>query len=106
METFSCDLTNRAAIWDLPDAPNVIFLVGQKFGTREAPDTTWFVNTVVPALVAERFTKSRIVALSTGCVYPLVAIDGPGSTEGEPWGRRRFSSLPRVVHLSGITFSA
>ncbi len=86
VETISCDLTNRGAVWDLPDAPNVIFLVGQKFGTREAPDTTWFVNTVVPVLVGERFAKSRIVALSTGCVYPLAAINGPGATEGDPLG--------------------
>lgn len=86
VETISCDLTHRVAVAELPDAPNVIFLVGQKFGTREQPETTWFVNTVVPALVAERFARSRIVALSTGCVYPLVAIDGPGAAEGDPLG--------------------
>ncbi|MSR57101.1 MAG: NAD-dependent epimerase/dehydratase family protein [Planctomycetaceae bacterium] len=86
VETIACDLMNREAVGHLPDAPNVISLVGQKFGTREAPELTWVTNTLVPALVAERFAKSRIVALSTGCVYPLVAADGPGSGEDDPLG--------------------
>lgn len=86
VETISCDLTNRVALADLPDFANVLYLVGQKFGTYESPEKTWFINTIVPALVAERFPKSRIVALSTGCVYPLAAIDGPGSSEIDPLG--------------------
>jgi nucleoside-diphosphate-sugar epimerase len=84
--TIPCDLTNREAIQSLPDAENVIFMVGQKFGTRDAPELTWITNTLAPALVAERYAKSRIVVLSTGCVYPLAAIDGPGSREDDPLG--------------------
>ncbi len=86
VETISCDLMDRAAVQRLPDAPNVICLVGQKFGTREAPELTWVTNTLVPAIVAERFAKSRIVALSTGCVYPMVSTDGPGAAEDDPLG--------------------
>ena len=84
VETIACDLTDRDAIQNLPDAPNVISLVGQKFGTSDAPELTWITNTLVPALVAQRYATSRIVALSTGCVYPLVATDGPGSSENDP----------------------
>src|SRR5262245_49749198 len=68
VETVSCDLTDRTAVEALPDAPNVIFMAGQKFGTSDMPELTWITNTVVPALVAQRFAKSRIVVLSTGCV--------------------------------------
>ena len=81
VETISCELMDRAAVQQLPNAPNVICLVGQKFGTRDAPELTWVANTLVPAIVAERFAKSRIVALSTGCVYPLVSTNGPGAAE-------------------------
>ena len=42
------------------------------------------MNTVVPALVAERFAASRIVVFSTGCVYPLVPANGPGANEETP----------------------
>ena len=86
VETIPCDLTDRAAVAALPDAPNVIFMAGQKFGTSEAPELTWVMNTLVPAIVAERFAKSRIVVFSTGCVYPLVASDGHGSREDDELG--------------------
>ena len=36
VETISCDLTDRDAVRALPDAPNIIFMAGQKFGTQDA----------------------------------------------------------------------
>ena len=86
VEIIACDLLDRAAVQALPEAPNVIFMAGQKFGTNEAPELTWAMNTLIPAIVAERFAKSRIVVFSTGCVYPLVAADGPGSCEEDLLG--------------------
>lgn len=86
VETIACDLLDRAAVAGLPEAENVIFMAGQKFGTSETPEQTWVMNTVMPGTVAERFPKSRIVVLSTGCVYPLVAAEGPGSREGDALG--------------------
>lgn len=82
--TIPCDLLCRESIQSLPYAPNVIFMAGQKFGTRDAPELTWMTNTVIPAIVAERFAASRMVILSTGCVYALARIDGPGSREDDP----------------------
>ena len=86
VETIACDLMDRAAVHALPDAPNVIFMAGQKFGTSDTPELTWVMNTLVPAIVAERFVESRIVVFSTGCVYPLVPADGPGSREDDALG--------------------
>lgn len=86
VETIVCDLTDRAAVSALPEVGNIIFMAGQKFGTSEAPELTWVMNTLVPAIVAERFAQSRIVVFSTGCVYPLVAASGPGSREGDALG--------------------
>jgi nucleoside-diphosphate-sugar epimerase len=42
------------------------------------------MNAHVPALVAERFPRSRIVAFSTCCVYPFVSTGGNGATEDMP----------------------
>lgn len=78
------DLGDRDAIAALPDAPNVVYMAGQKFGTRELPSRTWAVNTLVPAMVAERYAASRLVAFSTGNVYPLSPADATGSREGDP----------------------
>lgn len=82
--TLNCDLTDREAVRRLPDAPNIIFMAGQKFGTSGRPELTWVMNSLVPAIVAERFAASRIVAFSTGCVYPLAPADGTGSREEDP----------------------
>ena len=84
VETLACDLMDRAAVQALPEVPNVIFMAGQKFGTRDAPELTWVMNTLVPAIVAERFTRSRLVVFSTGCVYPLLPAKGRGAREEDP----------------------
>ncbi|HVT39130.1 MAG TPA: NAD-dependent epimerase/dehydratase family protein [Gemmatimonadaceae bacterium] len=86
VETIRCDLLDRAAVASLPDAANVVFMAGQKFGTREAPSRTWMMNVVVPALCAERYAGSRIVAFSTGNVYPLVPVASGGARETDPVG--------------------
>lgn len=75
------NLLDLDAVERLPDAPNVIFMAGQKFGTTGAPARTWMLNGAVPALCALRFKSSRIVAFSTGNVYPLVPVDGGGANE-------------------------
>jgi nucleoside-diphosphate-sugar epimerase len=84
VRTVPCDLADAAQVAALPDAANVLYLAGQKFGTDGAPELTWIQNTVVPALVAQRFARSRIVVFSTGCVYPFADTAGPGSRETEP----------------------
>ena len=81
VEPIACDLLDRDAVAKLPEAPLVIFMAGQKFGTSDGPDLTWVMNTLVPANVAERFCRSRIVVFSTGCVYPLVPVASGGSRE-------------------------
>jgi len=84
VSTVSADLFSRDAVNKLPDAANVIYLVGLKFGTQENPSLTWAANTIVPAHVSERFPKSRLVALSTGNVYPLVPAGGDRAKESHP----------------------
>jgi nucleoside-diphosphate-sugar epimerase len=81
-----CDLLDRSAVAALPDAANVIFMAGQKFGTAGAPDVTWAMNTLVPAIAAERYAGARTVVFSTACVYPLVPVRGPGADESAALG--------------------
>lgn len=78
------DLMDREQVAALPDAANVIFMAGQKFGTSDAPDLTWMMNTYVPALAAERYAGSRIVSFSTGCVYANVPVTSGGAREEDP----------------------
>lgn len=79
--TIVCDLSNETELETLPDAANIWFTAGVKFGTSNQPELLHKMNIEMPTLVAKRFNKSRIVALSTGCVYAFVPIDSSGSTE-------------------------
>jgi nucleoside-diphosphate-sugar epimerase len=111
VETIRADLLDRRAVEALPDASNVIFMAGQKFGTRSDPAATWAMNVLVPAAAAERYAGARIVAFSTGNVYPLVPASGPGSAESdppEPVGEYAQSCLGRervLEHVCGRTGS-
>jgi hypothetical protein len=81
IQTINCDLLNEAAIGALPKIPNIVFMAGRKFGAEGDLALTWAMNSHVPALVAQAFAGSRIVAFSTGCVYPFVTVDGGGARE-------------------------
>ncbi len=84
VETISLDLLDSGALAKLPDVPNVIFMAARKFGTTGSAHLTWAMNTFLPGLVAERFRNSRIVAFSTGNVYPLQKVNEGGATESTP----------------------
>jgi hypothetical protein len=82
IETIHCDLLDETAIKALPKAKKIVFMAGRKFGAEGDLSLTWAMNAHVPALVAQAFATSRILAFSTGCVYPFVPIDGGGADEG------------------------
>ena len=84
VETIACDLLDAEAVATLPKCENVVFMAGRKFGAEGDLDFTWAMNAHVPAIVAEAFRASRIVAFSTGCVYPFVDVTGQGATEDVP----------------------
>lgn len=98
VETLRADLLESSSVAALPEAPNVIFMAGRKFGSTGAESLTWAMNAYLPALVAERYRHSRIVAFSSGNVYPLVPIVSGGATEEtapEPLGEYAQSVLAR-----------
>jgi nucleoside-diphosphate-sugar epimerase len=84
IETIRCDLLERDALETLPRAANVIYMAGRKFGTSGEPELTWAMNVYLPALVAETFRDARLIAFSTGNVYPLVPTDSQGAAEATP----------------------
>ena len=84
--TIAADLFDPSALAALPDIPNVVCMVGQKFGTADDAAHTWAVNAFLPGLVAERFAASRIVTISTGNVYPFSDATTDGPDESSPLG--------------------
>ena len=86
VETIACDLLEPGALLSLPEISNVIFMAARKFETAGAEHLTWAMNTYLPGLVAERYRNSRIVAFSTGNVYPLRSASEGGAVESTPVG--------------------
>ncbi len=84
IEILQGDLLNKAFLESLPRVENVIFLAGMKFGAEGNRPLTWAMNVYLPGMVADHFISSRIVALSTGTVYPLVKVSSGGSREEDP----------------------
>ncbi len=98
IDVVSADLLDRDAVQRLPDAPNVVFMAGMKFGSSDSQPLTWAVNTYLPTLVCERYARSRVVAFSTGNVYPLSPLALGGSDEldqPQPVGEYAMSCLGR-----------
>ncbi len=98
IETQTCDLLDHEAYAALPDAPNVVFMAGMKFGSTGNESTTWAMNSFVPGLVAERYRGSHIIAFSTGNIYGLTQVNRGGSRETDtpnPAGEYAMSCLGR-----------
>jgi nucleoside-diphosphate-sugar epimerase len=98
IETIRTDLLEDDQLQRLPEVSNLLYLAGTKFGTQGNESFTWAMNAYLPGRVAEKFRKARIVAFSTGNVYPLVPVVGGGATEDlapEPIGEYGQSCLGR-----------
>lgn len=84
IELREADLMDSASVDRLPDAPNVIFMVGRKFGSTGGEPLTWATNTWSAGLAANRYSHSRIVVFSTGNVYPFMPVKSGGARETTP----------------------
>lgn len=96
--TISCDLLNDDELQQLPEAANVVYMAGNKFGTTGREHFTWAMNAYLPGRVAEKFKTSRMVVFSSGNVYPFSAVSSGGVSESvapEPVGEYAQSCLGR-----------
>ena len=114
IETIAADLLEPDALDRLPDAPNVIYMAARKFGSTGNEGLTWAMNTFLPGRVAERYRHARIVAFSTGNVYPLLPVLQGGADESCPpvpvgeygqsaLGRERMFEHFSAVHGTPVT---
>ncbi|MDQ6478656.1 NAD(P)-dependent oxidoreductase [Dyadobacter sp. LHD-138] len=108
IETITTDILDDAQLQALPFAPNVLYLAGTKFGTKNNEPYTWAMNAYLPGRVAEKYKDSRIVVYSTGNIYPYTQVGSGGATEEtkpEPVGEYGQSCLGReriFQHFSSV----
>jgi nucleoside-diphosphate-sugar epimerase len=84
IETIRCDLLQQSELDALPDVPNVVYMAGMKFGSTGNESLTWAMNSYLPGMVCVKYRNSKIVAFSTGNVYPLTPVSYGGSVETDP----------------------
>jgi nucleoside-diphosphate-sugar epimerase len=84
VELIRCDMLDRQQLAALPQAPHIVYMAAMKFGSTGQEALTWALNVYLPGMVCERFSRSQIVAFSTGNVYGMAPVDGGGSVESDP----------------------
>jgi len=100
IETQLVDLLDAKQVQALPRMKNVIYMAGMKFGATDNQPLTWATNVHAAAITAETFSRSRIVAFSTGNIYPLVDLrqarqGADEKTSPQPMGEYAQSCLGR-----------
>lgn len=106
IETIAVDLLDDEALQSLPDVKNIIYMAGNKFGTAGNEHFTWIMNAYLPGRVAAKFKNSRIVAFSSGNVYPFTDVVSGNCSEdtpADPIGEYAQSSLGRERVLTNFS---
>jgi len=106
VDVVRANLDDPREVAPLPDAPNVLWMAGQKFGTTGDPIGTWTQNVVASVHAAERYRGSRIVCFSTGNVYGRTPVAHGGSGEHDaliPDGEYAASCIGRERVFQSIT---
>jgi nucleoside-diphosphate-sugar epimerase len=84
VRVFKGELTDAKFLGGLPDAVNVIYMPGFKFGSSENWEKAVQVNCILPYLVGEQYRNSRIVVFSSANPYAYTTPASGGSKEGDP----------------------
>jgi dTDP-4-dehydrorhamnose reductase len=118
IETIRCDLLDQEQLDRLPEAPNVIYMAGMKFGSTGQEALTWAMNSFLPGMVCRKYGRSKLVVFSTGNVYGLAPAGKGGSRETDSLnpvgeyamsclGRERiFEHFSRVVNIPSPFFDS
>lgn len=84
VETVRADLLDEKELARLPEAPNVLFLAGFKFGATGNTPMTWAMNTWLPGRIMRRYAGSRVIYVSSGNVYAYTPVaEGGADEDGE-----------------------
>lgn len=84
VEIVRADLLDEMDLDRLPDAPNVLFLAGFKFGATGNTPMTWAMNAWLPGRIMRRYAGSRVIYVSSGNVYAYTPVaEGGADEDGE-----------------------
>ncbi|MCX5776833.1 MAG: epimerase [Candidatus Firestonebacteria bacterium] len=84
IKTYKGDLSDSAFLKKLPEAKNVYYMAGFKFGTSMNYQRAYHMNIIMPYLVGEKFKNSNITCFSTTNLYPKMERKIGGAVEDTP----------------------
>jgi nucleoside-diphosphate-sugar epimerase len=99
------DLTDPDFQAALPDAENLIYMVGFKFGSADDPGRSIQMNCMLPAQIAMAHPASRIVVFSSTNPCPLTRPEAGGAVETDelcPQGVYGWSILGRETAFRAV----
>ncbi|MCC6395555.1 MAG: NAD(P)-dependent oxidoreductase [Bacteroidetes bacterium] len=100
------ELTDADFLARLPDAENVIYMPGFKFGSSDNWDKAVQVNCILPYLVGEKYRESRIVVFSSANPYAFTTVESGGSKEGDALDPKGIYGWSIVARESSFTITA
>jgi nucleoside-diphosphate-sugar epimerase len=106
VKVFKGELTNTDFLDSLPDAENVIYMPGFKFGSSGNWEKAVQVNCILPYLVGEKYCNSRIVVFSSANPYAYTTLESGGSKEGDALDPKGIYGWSIVARESSFTITA
>jgi len=106
VRTLKGELTDTAFLDRLPPAENIIYMPGFKFGSSANWEKAVHVNGILPYLVGEKYSGSRIVVFSSTNPYAHTTPRSGGSKEGDPLDPRGIYGWSIVARESAFTVTA
>jgi nucleoside-diphosphate-sugar epimerase len=106
VRVFKGELTDTEFLGELPDAPNVIYMPGFKFGSSDNWEKAVQVNCILPYLVGDKYQHSRIVVFSSANPYAYTTLESGGSREGDSLDPKGIYGWSIVARESAFAITA
>ena len=106
VKVFKGELTDTEFLRTLPDADNVIYMPGFKFGSSGNWEKAVQVNCILPYLVGEQYPDSRIVVFSSANPYAFTTLESGGSKEGDALDPKGIYGWSIVARESAFAITA
>lgn len=106
VNVFKGQLTDPEFLGGLPDAENVIYMPGFKFGSSDNWEKAVQVNCILPYLVGEKYRNSRIVVFSSANPYAYTTLESGGSKEGDALDPKGIYGWSIVARESAFAITA
>ena len=106
VRVYKGELTSADFLDSLPDAANIVYMPGFKFGSSNNWEKAVQVNCILPYLVGEKYKRSRIVVFSSANPYAYTTLESGGSREGDPLDPKGIYGWSIVARESSFAITA